>query len=74
MNTFDLSHYNRNSDDVTMFDVYLSTLTATRRIAAFSTRVDAIDYAAMVADRTSNDATRRVVVVLRDSSGIVASF
>ena len=73
METFDLSRYDRRSNDLTTYDVYIETAKA-RRIAAFSRRSDAIDFAKLTADRTADDATRRVVVVNRDNSGIVASF
>ena len=73
METFDLSRYDRRSNDLTTYDVYIETAKA-RRVAAFSCKAHAIDFAKLTADCTADNATRRVVVVCRDSSAIVASF
>ena len=72
MNTYDLSSYNRRLDDLTTYDVYVETAKA-RRVAAFSCKASAIDFAKLTADN-NDGAIRRTVVVNRDNSGIVASF
>lgn len=74
METFDLDNYDPTAHDLTSYDVYVSTPSANRRIAAFSSRADAIDFAKVAAYRTIDNATSRVVVVARDSRVVIATF
>lgn len=72
MSTYDLTSYDKCFDDLTSYDVYFET-NRTRRIAAFSSPADACEFAKVAAHQTTT-ATRRVVVVARDTSAVLATF